>query len=183
MKTIIIYGSNYGHAKIYAAELAKRLKLEIFNYTEIKKLTSYNCIIYVGGLYAGGVKGFKKTTRKITNNVKKVILITVGISNPNDKINQENIKKSIENKVAKNLFSKIEIYNLRGGLDYSKLNFVHRFMMRIVYASALKKQKSGRIIEDQAIINTYGKKINFINLKSLEPIIEHFKAQKNNYPF
>ena len=37
MKTIIIYGSNYGHAKIYAVELAKRLKLEIFNYTEIKK--------------------------------------------------------------------------------------------------------------------------------------------------
>lgn len=36
MKTIIIYGSNYDHAKIYAAELAKRLKLEIFNYTEIK---------------------------------------------------------------------------------------------------------------------------------------------------
>ena len=85
--------------------------------------------------------------------------------------------------MAKNLFSKIEIYNLRGGLYYSKLNFVHRFMMRIVYASALKKQKSERSIEDQAIINTYGKKINFINLKSLEPIIEHFKAQKNNYPF
>ena len=172
MKTIIIYGSNYGHAKIYAVELAKRLKLEIFNYTEIKKLSSYDCIIYVGGLYAGGVKGFKKITRKIINNIKKVILITVGIADPNDKINQENIKKSIEKRVPKNLFSKIEIYNLRGGLDYSKLNFVHHFMMYIVYAGAQKKQKIERSIEDQAIINTYGKNIDFTDLKSLEPIIE-----------
>ncbi len=45
-------------------------------------------------------------------------------------------------------------------------------MMYIVYACAQKKQKIERSIEDQAIINTYGKKIDFINLKTLEIIIE-----------
>ena len=173
MKAIIIYGSNYGHTRIYAEELAKRLNLKILSFDKVKSLTGFDYLIYVGGLYAGGVKGFKKTLRKISKDIKKIVLITVGIADPSDKVNRENIKNSVSKKLPKNLFSNIEIYNLRGGLDYSKLNFIHRFMMHMVYVCANKKSKSERNIEDQAIINTYGKNIDFTDLKSLEPIIEY----------
>ena len=42
-------------------------------------------IIYVGGLYAGGVRGMAKTVKKIsTVKCKRFVVITVGLADPDD---------------------------------------------------------------------------------------------------
>ena len=52
---IIIYGSHYGTAKLYAEELSKETNIKAENYENIKSIDEYDTIIYIGALYAGGV--------------------------------------------------------------------------------------------------------------------------------
>ena len=63
---IIIYGSQYGTTKKYAEELAKRTIIESESYEDVADIDKYNTVVYIGGLYAGGVLGMKKTLAKIS---------------------------------------------------------------------------------------------------------------------
>ncbi|NMA51514.1 MAG: hypothetical protein GX949_00690, partial [Peptococcaceae bacterium] len=55
MDKIIIYGSQYGTTERYAGELSKRTGIKALSYEAVKDLSMYDTIIYLGGLYAGGV--------------------------------------------------------------------------------------------------------------------------------
>ena len=64
MSSIIIYGSCYGSTKQYAEELSKRTNIKAISFKNVKEINAYNTIIYLGGLYAGGVLGMAKTIKK-----------------------------------------------------------------------------------------------------------------------
>ena len=85
MNNIIIYGSNYGTTEQYAKELSKRTNIEAISFENVQEINKYDKIIYIGGLYAGGVLGMSKTLRKLTNIQNKTIIIaTVGLADPTD---------------------------------------------------------------------------------------------------
>ena len=67
MSNIIIYGSHYGTTKQYAEELSRRTNIKSIPYGEINQINNYDSIIYLGGLYAGGVLGMSKTLKKLDN--------------------------------------------------------------------------------------------------------------------
>ena len=67
MSNIIIYGSHYGTTKQYAEELSRRTNIEAISFENVKEIDNYDKIIYLGGLYAGGVLGMSKTLKKLTN--------------------------------------------------------------------------------------------------------------------
>ena len=75
MSEIIIYGSQYGTTRMYAEELSKITKIQAISFEEIKDINKYDKIIYLGGLYAGGVLGMAKTFKKISNYGNKKIII------------------------------------------------------------------------------------------------------------
>ena len=134
MGAIIIYGSCYGTAKIYAEALAERLKCEALPYDKIKEPDEYEEVIYVGGLYAGGIMGMAKTAKKISaDKCKRFVVITVGLADPADEKNVENIRKAAIRQIPNSLADRTEFYHLRGGIDYEKLSFKHRMMMKMLY--------------------------------------------------
>jgi hypothetical protein len=63
---IIIYGSCYGTTKQYADELSGRIGCEAVSFENVRDINAYQTIIYMGGLYAGGVQGMKKTLKKLS---------------------------------------------------------------------------------------------------------------------
>lgn len=96
MKSVIIFGSQYGSAKQYAEVLSEKLNIDCFDYRKLKSDKKYDIIIYVGSLYAGGVLGLAKTLKGYSaNTLKKILIITVGIADPNDIENAENIQNNI----------------------------------------------------------------------------------------
>ena len=110
MNSIIIYGSYYGTTKQYAEELSKRTNIEAISFKNVKEINDYNNIIYLGGLYAGGVLGMSKTIKKLKNvPSKKIIIATVGLSDPTDEINKKNIKDNIKRQIPKKVFEKAKI--------------------------------------------------------------------------
>ena len=173
MNNIIIYGSHYGTTKQYAEELSRRTNIKAISFKEVKEINDYNNIIYLGGLYAGGVLGMSKTIKKLNDvSNKKIIIVTVGLSDPTDEVNKKNIRNNIKNQIPKEIFEKAKIFHLRGGIDYSKLNFVHKTMMKLLYNAVKNLQKEKQTAEDRTMIETYNKKVSFIDFSSLDKIID-----------
>ena len=66
MDKIIVYGSRYGTTKQYAEELSKRTDIKVIPFEKVNhEINNYDIIIYLGGLYAGGVLGMSKTIKYI----------------------------------------------------------------------------------------------------------------------
>lgn len=169
---MIIYGSQYGTAKQYAAELANRLQCEMRSYEEIKDIDAYETIIYIGALYAGGVLGMKKTFRNLHNTKhKKIVIVTVGLANPHNKENTDNIKSGIKKQLSSEVYDLAHFFHLRGGIDYSRLNLKHKAMMSLLYRKARNLPDDQKTAEVQAMIETYNKQVNFIDFNELDAIL------------
>ena len=172
MNSIIVYGSHYGTTKQYAEELSKRTNIKVISFKKInQQINDYDNIIYLGGLYAGGVLGMSKTLKKLNNiSNKKILIATVGLSDPTDEVNKNNIRNNIKNQIPKEVLEKAKIFHLRGGIDYSKLNFAHKTMMKLLYNAVKNLPNEKQTAEDRAMIETYNKKVNFIDFSSLDKI-------------
>ena len=172
MSNIIIYGSHYGKTKQYAEELSRKTNIEAISFKNVKDINNYDKIIYLGGLYAGGVLGMSQTLKKLTNiSNKKIILVTIGLADPTDEQNINNIRNNIKSQIQKEIFEKAKIFHLRGGIDYSKLNFAHKTMMKILYNAVKNISQEKQTAEDRAMIETYNKKVDFIDFSNLDKII------------
>lgn len=180
MKSMIIYGSKYGTSKKYALKLSEKLDIPAVSYKEAEDINNYDSIIYIGGLYAGGVRGMAKTLRKWTAaENKKLCIITVGLSDPKEEKNITNIRKVMKTQLPEELYNMASIYHLRGGIDYSGLNAAHRLMMSMLYKKAKNIPPEQQDAETKAMIETYNQKVDFVNFEELEPIVEYLK-EKNN---
>ena len=152
MNSIIIYGSHYGTTKQYAEELSKRTNIKAISFKKFnQQINDYDNIIYLGALYAGGVLGMSKTLKKLNNiSNKKILIATVGLSDPTDEVNKNNIRNNIKNQIPKEVLEKAKIFHLRGGIDYSKLNFAHKTMMKLLYnAVRIYQMKSNQLKIEQ----------------------------------
>lgn len=138
------------------------------DYTSISNIDNLSTVIYFGALYAGGVMGLRKTLDRMNIDDKRIFVITVGLSDPDDEHNISNIENSMKEQLTEAVFSKLEIYHLRGGIDYARLSFIHHAMMKFLYSRAGKTKNPDD--ETRAMINTYGKKVSFINFDSLNKI-------------
>ena len=67
MNKIIVYGTHYGTTKKYALELARKTNIDAISYENLENINDYDTIIYLGGLYAGGILGMAKTLKKLRN--------------------------------------------------------------------------------------------------------------------
>ena len=176
---IIIYGSCYGTARQYAERLSKKTNISVKSYKDISLLDNYNTIIYVGALYAGGVLGMKETFSKMTAvQGKHIVIVTVGLADPTDTKNIENIRNSMQRQLSPSVFKHAHIYHLRGGIDYSRLSLKHKTMMWMVYMKSRKIPEEERTAEIRAMIDTYNKQVNFVDFNSLESILNDLKKVK-----
>lgn len=172
MPSIVIYGSQYGTAKQYAEELARRTGIEACQYDSIGDVNQYDTIAYIGALYAGGVMGMKKTFAKLASCEEKTIIIaTVGLADPTDSENVANIKGSMRQQLSGEVFEAAHIFHLRGGIDYTKLGFKHKTMMKLLCNKAKNLPEDEKNAEVRAMLETYGKQVSFVDFDTLDPIV------------
>lgn len=175
MKTIIIYGSKYGSGEAYAQALAEKLNLPLLDYRSLKDTKTYDAIICMGSLYAGGVLGLEKTLKVLSSSdIKKFFLITVGLADPNNLENRESIRNNICPKLPKSLISKTEIFHLRGSIDYEKLNLIHKVMMKFLYHSVKNSSPEKQNEETKTFIATYKQRVDYVDFKSLDKIVASY---------
>lgn len=173
---IIIYGSQYGTTREYAEELSQRTGIKAEEYTNVKDINQFDTIIYFGALYAGTVMGLKKTLNKISDaSSKKIIIATVGLADPNDKENTDGIREGIKRQLSEDIYNNLRIHFLRGGIDYSRLNLKHKTMMAFIHRKVKGMNEEEMTAEIKAVVETYGKKVTYIDFDSLNPIIDEIQ--------
>lgn len=175
MKGVVIYGSNYGTTKEYAEALAKDLKFDCYYYKEMKEdnINNYHYIVYGGGLYAGSILGLSKTMKKINNpEDRDITIFTVGLADPEDKENITAIRKRVKEQIPEELYDEEKIFHFRGGIDYSKLSFIHKAMMTLVYKKVKNIPVEKQSADDRGIIETFNKKIDFVDVNKLKVLEE-----------
>lgn len=173
MKYLISYGSQYGSTKHYALKFGNITHYPVCCYTKVKTIQQYDGVIHFGALYAGGVKGLKTI---VSLEPKNLIIVTVGLADPQDHENVQNIKSAIASHISKEVMDSAQIFHLRGAIVYQKLSIKHRIMMKLLYKKANKIPLDQRNAETQTMIDTYNKEISFVDdaqLNNLKNNIDH----------
>ena len=167
MKSIIIYGSRYGSARRYAQELSKQTGIPDVSYQEAPLLSELETVVYIGALYAGGVLGLTKTLRRQSfEKHQRLIIVTVGLADPDIPQNRENIRNALQKQIHAQLYGRAAIFHLRGAIDYQALSLGHRTMMALLHRSLQKKPAEEWSEEDKALMETYGKQADFVDFAS-----------------
>ena len=178
MKSIIIYGSRYGSARRYAQELSKQTDIPVVSYQEAPPLSKLETIVYIGALYAGGVLGLTKTLRRQSfGEHQRLVIVTVGLADPDILQNRENIRNALQKQIPAQLYGRAAVFHLRGAIDYQALSLGHRTMMALLHRSLQKKPAEEWSEEDKALMETYGKQADFVDFASLRPIINEMQRK------
>ncbi|CAM4076963.1 hypothetical protein AT575_03460 [Streptococcus penaeicida] len=175
-KSLIIYGSEYGSSEKYAKALAKKLGIDAVSYRQFKAVEPLQTLIYIGSLYAGGVKGMAPTLKKIPqDSYQNLLIASVGLSDPQNKTNTDKIKEHIEQQLPKIQVVPENVFHLRGSIDYSKLKFSHRLLMGMLNKKVKKEDPEKLDSESKQLLETYNKKVDFIDIQTLEPLITRYQ--------
>ena len=119
----------------------------------------------------------KKALKSLTDlSDKRIIIVTVGLADPTDAKNIETIREKMKSQLSSELLGKAKIFHLRGGIDYSRLSFMHKKMMSMVYKKALSVPEEEKTAEIRAMIETYNKKADFVDFNTLEQITDVINA-------
>ena len=173
MQDIILYGSQYGSTRRYAEKLSEQTGIPVVSYKDAPALSDKKTSVYLGGVYAGGVLGLVKTLRGFSLQTgQKLILVTVGLADPNDPDNRDNIRTFLQRQLPAELLGRATIYHLRGRIDYQKLSFGHRTVMKLLYQFLRRTPVEKQTAENRALVETYGKQVDFTDFSTLEPIID-----------
>lgn len=171
-KIAVIYQSKYGATKQYAQWISDALGAALLERGAVKakQLQKFDGIVYVGGLYAGGIAGVELVAK---NPCPLLAVFTVGLANPalTDYSDILNRNFSPEQK------EKMKVFHLRGAMDYGKLGPVHRGMMAMMKKMTIdSKAPEERTDEDRLMLETYGKSADFIEEASIAPLVEYVKG-------
>ena len=178
MDQVIIYASRYGSTYRYAKQLSEQTNITAVSYKEAPDLSRTRTIIYMGGLYAGCVLGLAKALRGFSiQNGQKLLLVTVGLADPKEPETRDNIRASLQKQLSPELIEQAKIFHLRGGIDYHKLSFGHRMMLKLLYQSLRRIPPEKQTAENRALIETYEKQIDFTDFGALEPIIREIQRE------
>ena len=119
MKRVIIYGSHYGHSRSYAEKLSSITGIPVFGHKDCPDgLSSMDLIVYVGGLYGGGLLGLSSVLRHLPKCCRPpFIIVTVGLADPDDPQNRASITSAVSRQFGDFMPKKTEFFHLRGGID------------------------------------------------------------------
>lgn len=171
MKKIVIYGSHYGATKAYAEYIAGRLSCPCIPADKLKAEHLKGCaaVIFGGGVYAGSIAGWKKAAPLIAKAApEKIVLFVCGLADPAKEKTQREARMLFEKRLPEQMRG-APVFCLRGGIDYAKLNFIHRTMMAMLIKFLKHKKELSE--EDRQLLATYGGKVDFIDLATAAPVI------------
>ena len=167
--SIIIYASQYGSTKRYAERLSAITGIKCVSHKETEDIQNYERIIYMGAIFAGSVLGLKKFAATVTG--QELIVITVGLVDPQDEENIRYIRNNIKSHIPAHLYDEDKIFHLRGAIDYSTIGIKHKLMMKFIHSRLAKMPEDELNAESKIILETYGKKVDYADFNTLQPIV------------
>lgn len=175
MKTMILFKSKYGSSRQYAAWIADALqcRVEDAGLVKLDELLANDVIIYVGGIYAGGVNGYKSIQKHLgVLQHKKLILCMVGMADPAERGPYEEV---FSRNVPEPYRNAVKPFALRGDQLFSKMNPFHRLIMNVPKAAVKKIPEEQRTEGQKNLLKNFGKDIRFVKQDSISEVVAYAK--------
>lgn len=137
MKAVIVYSSKTGFTKRYASWIQEETGFEMMeeNNSSKKNLELYDLVIYGGRVHAGKIDGYKQFVRKLSDKAKLIVYATG--ATPADA--KETIKTMWDNNFTKEEQETIPHYYFQSGLDYDKMKWGDKLIMKALAKMLSKK--------------------------------------------
>lgn len=167
--TAIIYTSNTGYTQQYAILLGKKTGLPVYSLKEVKKEpTAGSCIIYLGWLMAGKVKGYAKAAKCF--NVVAVCGVGMGATGSQ----LQDLRK------ANALPSSLPVFTMQGGFDLKRLRGIYKIMMTVMAKTAGKglADKKDRTPDEDAMLDLLLNGGNRVSEENLAEVLEWYKKEE-----
>ena len=172
-KTAVIYKSKGGFSQKYAKWLADYLKCDLYDLKDFTKsdIDKYHILIFGSGVYCSKmpIANFINKNAKYFSG-KKIIVFAAGLTALDntealDYIDNKNFTGDIADRIA--------IFHLRGGIDYSKLSYIEKKVMKMISKNIKKKPVDQLNETDKIISQSYGGFIDLTQKSYIMPIIEY----------
>ena len=173
-----MYNSKYGFTKKYVDWLVPELNADAYPVKKIKALMldNYDVIILGSGLFGGNITGkdiLISNAEKLKN--KKLLIFTCGIADVENEESMKEINSKILSDMSEELIPRLKIFNLQGGINYQKLSFKHRFLMKFMYKALSHKASSDLTTDNIKFLESYGKNSDYTDKKNITGIIDYVK--------
>jgi len=173
MSIAVVYRSKTGFTKRYAEWIGEELNCDIIDVKNATKetLSKYDTIIFGTGIYAEGMAGLEKFKRKMSKlNGKKFIVFATGAVSADNKKIEEIINRNFTPDERKT----IPFFFFQSGLNYEKMGFVSRLMMKM-FSSMLDKKKD-KTEEEQALADVIKKSFDNSKKEYINQLVEYVKS-------
>ena len=178
MSIVVIYKTKYGATQKYAEWIADALGADCFNIRKFNKeqFAQYDTVILGGGIYAGNINGISLISKNFAQLVDKhLIIFTVGIKDPGQPRNAEEIEKGLLKVLTPDMLEHIKVFSFRGALDCDKVNVLHYSMLKIL-AQVTDDLTTPDVDEGRIFQEAFEKPQNFIEYDQIKPLVNYVKT-------
>lgn len=169
MDTIVVYQSKTGFTERYARWISEEMQCECMDGEHLSPAALKNCsrVLYCGGVYAGQIAGLKRFRRQYAG---KLTVLAVGATPVQA---QQVIDGYWRANFTPDECVQIPHFYLQGGLDYKKIGFFSRALLRFLSGSLRRKKDLSP--SDAAMAQTLAGSFDATDRALIAPIVEHLR--------
>ncbi|MDD3222776.1 MAG: flavodoxin domain-containing protein [Lachnospiraceae bacterium] len=171
MNTIVVYNSKTGFTRQYGEWIAEELGCKAIPEKEAKKdLSAYECIIYGGWLMAGKITGLDAMKANPDMSHKKLIVYATGAT---DHRATEVIEKVKVDNLTPEEQEKIPFFYMESGINFEKMGFFSKSMLKMMGKSLNKKQDKTPM--EEAMAKMFEKSSDHTSKDYIQPLVDYVK--------
>ena len=173
MKTLIVYYSKTGFTKRYAEWLAQALNCDCVRYEERGRVdvNAYDVLIFGSWCHAGRILKLNWLWKMQKKHPQKHYAVFAVGASP---MASPDVKTAMEKNVPPE--SSVKGFYLQGGLNYEKMGFVSKTMMKMLCTSL--KKKPNRTPQEEQTLNMISHSYDISDQALIEPIVEFVQQLK-----
>ncbi|MCL2702029.1 MAG: flavodoxin domain-containing protein [Defluviitaleaceae bacterium] len=157
MDVVVIYNSKTGFTKKYAEWIAEELSCDTLPYKDFTNTAAdgYDVVIFGSRVHAGSIEHLKKIKTHFADNPNQKLVVFATGGTP--AAAEEVINKIWNNNLSEAEIKSIPHFYIQSGLDYGKMNFLDRTIMKsaAMILSKVKNKNDDEAGFEQAIKNSY----------------------------
>lgn len=173
MKTVLVYSSKTGFTEKYARWIAEEIKCEIIPYKSFDKdvVAKNDVIIFGSRLHAGKMEHLTKVKEMLAGSEKSLVLFACGAT---PAAATEVLNEFWESNLTEQERADIPHFYVQGGLDYDKMKFADRTLMKM-FAKMLANKKD-KTEQEAAMAKGITKSFDGTDKSCIMPIVECVKG-------
>ena len=173
MEFVIYYKSKSGFTKKYAEWIAEEIKCNVFSYKDFKKYVPFeNSILIFGSrIHAGKIECLNKVKTCFTNKQNLIVFVTGATPSSETAV----IEKMWKNNFTNEEIKIIPHFYMQSGLNYDKMGFVDRNLMKIV-AKLIGKRKNKNETEKR-FVQAIKKSHDITSKEYIIPLLEYVRRK------